>query len=73
MNFINKKLKENMGFITEKELSQIINENRLQPMLVRCGGGRFVCPAQDVQHFIDIIQREGTDYIRDVSIYYEKG
>lgn len=68
MSFIEKKLNENMGFITENELAQIINENRLQPVLVRCGSGRFVCPAQDVQHFIDIIIREGTDYIRDVSI-----
>ena len=59
----------NYGFITESDLPDIIRENRLQPLLVRCGGGRFIVPAQDLQHFIDIIERDGQDYIRDVSIY----
>ena len=49
-------------------------ETRLQMILVRCGCGRFVAPAQDAQHFINIIERDaknrhlGSDYIRDVSI-----
>ena len=55
------------GFIQENDLAEIIMENRLEPLLVRCGGGRFICPAQDVTHFIDIITKEGTDYVRDVS------
>jgi len=37
-------------------------------ILVRCGRGRFTCPAKDVLHFIKIIKNEGTDYVRDVSI-----
>ena len=56
------------GFITEADLPHIIKENRLQPLLVRCGGCRFTTPAQDVDHLIDIIDAAGTDYVRDVSL-----
>jgi hypothetical protein len=69
MNLIEKLLKERMGFVKENEIPEIIKENRMQSMIVRCGGGRFICPVQDVQHFIDIIEKEKSDYIRDVSIY----
>ena len=66
---IDKLLEEKMGFITSpEELKAVIEENRMIQILVRCGGGRFVCPAQDVQHFMDIVNKEGSDYIRDISI-----
>jgi len=60
------------GFVTETMLPHVIEANRLEPLLVRCGGGRFICPAQDVSHFIGLIERkgitgEGGDYVRDVS------
>ena len=42
--------------------------DRLRPVLVRCGRGRFTCAAQDAEHFIAIIERDGSDYIRDVSL-----
>ena len=59
-----------MGFLTDKEkdLALLIQEDRLQSVLVRCGGGRFACPAQDVEHFIDIISLEQSDYVRDLSV-----
>jgi hypothetical protein len=41
---------------------------RLTMIMVRCGSGRFVCPAQNVEHFINIIDREKTDYVRDISV-----
>ncbi len=56
------------GFVRDTDLPEIIMENRLQKMLVRCGGGRFACPAQDVKHFVDIIETDGRDYVRDVSV-----
>lgn len=56
------------GFLPKPALEKLVKLNRLNPVLVRCGGGRFTCPAQDAQHFIDIITKEGSDYIRDVSI-----
>lgn len=59
-----------MGFITSKEeTAALIAEDRLQPVLVRCGGGRFQCPVQDMDNFIQIISREGSDYVRDTSVF----
>lgn len=64
-----KLLNEKMGFITsEEEEKNLIKEDRLQSVLVRCGGGRFSCPIQDLKHFIEIISRDGKDYVRDVSV-----
>lgn len=57
------------GFLTEPDdLKKLIQEDRLQSVLIRCGGGRFTCPAQDAQHFIDIINRDGKEYVRDASV-----
>jgi hypothetical protein len=62
-------LNTTMGFLTQKEdEAKLIAEDRLQLVLVRCGSGRFFCPVQDLQHFIDIITREDSDYVRDVSV-----
>ena len=58
----------NGGFIRLDELPEIIRERPLHPCLIRCGMGRFSCPEQDVQHFVDIITRDGADYIRDISL-----
>lgn len=54
------------GFVTEAELPHIIKLDRLFPLLVRCGNGRFTAPAQDLAHFIQAITAAG-DYVRDVS------
>jgi len=62
------KIRENHGFMDEKILDMLVVEDRLCPVLVRCGCGRFTCPAQDAKHFIDIIRKEKSDYIRDVSL-----
>lgn len=62
-------LNKQMGFIVEKEeLDNLIKEDRLQSVLVRCGSGRFMCPAQDVDIFANIINKEGTTYVRDLSV-----
>ena len=60
------------GFIRDDDLDAVIKENRLQPLLIRCGCGRFICPAQDAKHFIDIIEKDNRDYIRDVSIHQQR-
>jgi hypothetical protein len=63
-------LSRNYGFITSPdELQAVINVNRLRPVLVRCGNGRFTCPAQNVQHMVDIVNKSNLDYIRDISIF----
>ena len=59
---------KNHGFITSpEEMVALIKTQPLTQMLVRCGGCRFVCSAQDVEHITDIINRDGQDYVRDVS------
>lgn len=55
------------GFVTETDLAEIIKEDRFAQLIIRCGCGRMIVAAQDCQHFIDIIEREKSDYIRDVS------
>ena len=61
---------QDCSFLTEAAVAGIATDPspRLTLLLVRCGGCRFLAPAQDVQHLVDIITREGTDYIRDVSV-----
>jgi hypothetical protein len=66
-NIIDKIKNEQHGFILETDLPRLVKHNRFQKCLIRCGGGRFVCAAQDVGHFVGIITRDGTDYVRDVS------
>ena len=56
------------GFILENQIEQIVAINRFEQILIRCGNGRFLCPAQDAKHFISIIEKEGSDHIRDVSL-----
>jgi len=68
MNELLKTIQANGGFMTEDQLKVIVKEDRMRMVLVRCGMGRFMAHAQDVQHFIDIIERDGKDYIRDISL-----
>jgi len=59
---------ENHGFIkNDADLAAIVSLNRFQQILVRCGNGRFLCPAQDVKHFTGIIDKSEEDYVRDIS------
>jgi hypothetical protein len=59
---------ENQGyFITDEDLPGIIHWNKNILLLIRCGCGRFLAPAGCVKHFADIVDREGGDYVRDIS------
>lgn len=69
-------IRKDGGFMRNVSVKAIAGnpETRLVNMLVRCGNGRFLCPAQDVEHFIGIIDRDrnsksiDSDYVRDVSL-----
>lgn len=72
---------ERCGFLTQADIATIAADpaTRLQMVLVRCGSGRFLTPAQDAAHFIAIIERDYQthgiqtgDYIRDVSLPAER-
>lgn len=55
-----------MGFIAQADLPELIKLDRLCPLLVRIGGGRFTCAAQDLEHLSACVVAGG-DYVRDVS------
>ena len=61
---------EKYGFVTKNDLPEVIKENPDEPLLVRCGGCRFVTTAIKLNHFMKVINT--SDYVRDVSVYYEK-
>ncbi len=63
------------GFLNSEEVLRIATDpqTRLQLLLVRCGGGRFLAPAQDVAHFIELVEAGGKDYVRDVSLPAQGG
>lgn len=54
------------GFLTDGDMPALIELDRLCPVLVRCGGCRFTCGAQYLDHMIKCIEAGG-DYVRDVS------
>ncbi len=60
--------KENHVFIaSDDDLAAVVRENRLESLLIRCGDGRLVCPAQDVKNFVKMINNHETNYVRDIS------
>jgi hypothetical protein len=58
----------NGGFLTKADVADLVKVDRLYQVLIRCGGCRFICAVQDVDHLVGIIDRDGKDYVRDVSI-----
>ena len=61
------------GFLTQSEVALLAGHlsSRLTQLLVRCGGCRFVCAAQDVRHLITLVESgsdDGPEYVRDVSV-----
>lgn len=56
------------GFLLDSDLPDLVKIDRLFPCLVRCGGCRFTCAAQDVNHLVSIVTKEGSDHVRDVSM-----
>jgi hypothetical protein len=59
--------RENFGYITQADVAGLIAENRFYQVLVKCGGGRFTCSVQDLDHFTGIIGASESEYVRDVS------
>lgn len=72
-----KTIETRCGFVTDQDIPELTKIDRMMLVLVRCGNGRFLCPVQDVQHFVQIIEEHSelkghdlrtTDYVRDVSL-----
>ena len=65
---IQRKVLDQYGFITSDDLPAVISHDRLVMLQVRCGGKRFTAPAQDVPALIALVEKDGSDYIRDVCL-----
>ena len=73
------KIAQQGTFLTDADVPEVQKVDRMMLVLVRCGNGRFLCPVQDVEHFIAIIEEHAKlkekatgqpmqgDHIRDVS------
>jgi hypothetical protein len=61
------KINKQFTFLTNEDIPEVEKVDRMMLVLVRCGNGRFLCPVQNAIHFCNIIDKEGTDYVRDVS------
>lgn len=59
---------EQGGFLTAFDVQALARMDRLRQVLVRCGACRFTISADSFDHIAGIIERDGTDYIRDVSL-----
>ena len=62
-----KKIDNQGTFLSNEDIKEVEKIDRMMLVLVRCGNGRFLCPVQNAIHFCNIIDKEGTDYVRDVS------
>jgi hypothetical protein len=56
------------AYLTDRTLAELAARDRLRQVLVRCGGCRFIAPAQDAARIIAAVEASG-DYVRDVSIF----
>ena len=61
------------GFVTPAELVEIAAEEPFRKVLVRCSCGLFVAGARDAQAFIEIINKSGVQYVRDVTLSFKDG
>lgn len=64
--FIQRINEQRYGFLLDSDIPELIALDRLCQVLVRCGGCRFTCSAQDVAH-LEACVKAGGDYVRDVS------
>lgn len=58
-----------LGFLTQADVDALAQDEqcRLQPCLIRFHGCRLTCPAQDVKHIIDALEK-AEDWCRDVCV-----
>ena len=56
------------GFLTEGELASLAELDRMRMVLVRCNNGRFLCPAQNVAWFTDLLESTSKEFVRDISL-----
>jgi len=68
MNIIEKIRTEQHGYVTAGDVPELVKHDRFTKCLVKTSMGRFTCSAQDVKHFVDMVDGHEHDYVRDVQI-----
>ena len=63
-----KRIDKQGGFLTTAELTALVAADKMRMVLVRCNNGRFLCPAQNVAWFSDLLTSTGKEWVRDVSL-----
>jgi hypothetical protein len=59
---------ENGGFVTDQQVRVLVEIDRLGLVLLRTTRGRMQVAAQDVDHYVSMIDRDPDDSLRDASI-----
>jgi len=65
--YVYMRAQRNIGFLSGDDLDILAQEDRLRLVLLRFGGCRCTCPAQDARHIIEGLTAIG-DYLRDISL-----
>lgn len=60
-----------MGFLIKEDIDELAKHLPFHKVLVRCGNGRFVTAAQNVNWFVEIINKSKKDYVRDIALIAE--
>jgi len=60
-------LQNQRGYLGADDVRFFAEHEPQRQILVRCSAGSFVCAAQDALIFAGIINREGSNYVRDIS------
>ena len=56
------------NFLTLNDVRVIAKNDPSKMLLVRCGNCRFLAHADNIKWIIDIIERDGQEYVRDIAI-----
>lgn len=62
-----KRIDEQFGCLSLRDVQELCEIDRFWQVLVRCGGGRFITAAQNVEWLAQVVEKGG-DYVRDFSL-----
>ena len=65
--------RDNYGYLTANDIGALAShpDTRLTQVLIRAGGCRLTCAAQDAHHIAECLLAGG-DYVRDISFPVER-
>ena len=60
------KIKERHGYILSTEVDELVAYDRLIQCVIKSSMARMVCGAQDINHFVEMINAHKDDHVREV-------